>query len=112
MGGAALELNISVTFRHTDPTDALRAYAEEKLSNCLKKYISGSADARVVLSVEKRDQVAEIILHAKNHNTTLKATTADLYSAIDKLTDMLEAQLRKQKERLISAKHQSPEPIA
>ncbi len=112
MGGVALELNISVTFRHTDPTDALRAYAEEKLSNCLRKYVGGSADARVILSVEKRDQVAEIVLHAKNHNLTLKATTADLYSAIDKLSDMLEGQLRKQKERIISSKHQAPEPIA
>lgn len=62
-------------------------------------------DAQIVLLVEKRDHVAEVIVHSKGHDVTAKATTGDLYSAIDKVVDTIDGQLRKQKERQIDSKH-------
>jgi len=93
------EINVSVTFRHTEPTDALKSYVEEKLNHYLHKYIHHPTDVHVILSVEKRDHMAEAILHSKNYDLRAKATTEDLYSAIDKLVDNISAQLRKQKEK-------------
>ncbi len=103
-----LDLNISVTFRHTESTPALKSYAQEKVTHCLKKYVSGGAEVQVILSVEKRDHTAEVNVHSKVYNLSGKASTSDLYAAIDKVIDTLDAQLRKQKDRLVTAKHQTP----
>ena len=102
------DINISVTFRHTESTPALKQYATEKLLHRLQKYISVHAEAQVILSVEKRDHTAEVILHSKDFDVTCKGVTEDLYSAIDKVLDTVEAQIRKQKDRLRDHKHQSP----
>lgn len=96
-------LNIAVTFRHTESTEALKQYANEKLTNCVKKYASHPADVNIVLSVEKRDHIAEVQLHTKGFDATARAVHADLYAAIDKVADNLDAQLRKQKERAIDS---------
>jgi putative sigma-54 modulation protein len=102
-------INISVTFRHTDPTEALKSYADEKIGACLQKYLSHPADVNVVLLVEKRDHVAEVIVHSKGHDVTAKAVNVDLYAAIDKVVDLVDAQVRKQKDRIVKNKHQ-PKP--
>lgn len=98
--------NVSVTFRHTEPTEALKQYALEKISGCLEKFHLHNVGARVVLSVEKRDHSAEIVLQSGHYDIALKSSTEDLYSAIDKLHDTLLGQLRKQKDKA-AAKHQS-----
>ena len=92
-------MKVSVTFRHTEPTDALKRYAEEKIHR-LGKYFSQPLDAHVVLSVESKErQSAEVELHA--HGTMIhgKEQTEDLYSAIDLVTDNLKRQVRKQKDK-------------
>ena len=101
------ELNIAVTFRHTEPTDAIKRHAEEKLAHALTKYIHHESDVRIILSVEKRNHSAEIILKSKNHDLTVKATTEDLYSAIDRVVEIATTQLRKQKERITDHKVQA-----
>lgn len=94
--------NISVTFRHTDSTDALKSYAQDKVTQTLKKYVHNqSADVRVILSVEKRDHVVEVVVQSKGHDVSAKATQEDLYAAIDKVVDVLAKQLRRQKEKSV-----------
>ena len=97
-------INVSVTFRHTDSTEALKSYATEKIVNCLEKYIISATDVHVILSVEKRDHIAEARISSKRFDITAKATTEDLYSAIDKVVDNVTVQLRKQKERRVNHK--------
>ena len=97
---------VTVTFRHTDPTDALKAYAIEKLSHVLAKYhVDLSAEIEVILSVEKRDHQVEVNSRSMGFDVHVKAITEDLYSDIDKVVDTLESQLRKQKDKLITKKH-------
>jgi len=100
------KINIAVTFRHTEPTEALKKHAEDKLNHCLKKYLHQDTEAHVILSVEKRDHTAEIVLKSKNHDLSSKATTSDLYSAIDRLVEIVNTQLRKQKEKITEHKVQ------
>ena len=95
-GGAPLQ--ITVTYRHVDPTPALRAYAEEKLER-VKKYLRQPADAHVILSVEKERHVAEITLKADHVAMFAQEETHDLYSAIDLALDKLEHQAQKLKTR-------------
>lgn len=102
------EINVSVTFRNTEPTEALKQYATDKLKHCIHKYVSQEAEVHVILLVEKRDHTAEVRVLSKNYDADAKATTSDLYSAIDKVVDTIHTLLRKQKERLKSAKHNLP----
>ena len=98
-------VNVAVTFRHTESTPALKSYAIEKITHCVQKYVSHDTEAQVILSVEKRDHSAEANIHSKDYNVSCKAVTGDLYSAIDKVVDTVEGQLRKQKDRLKDHKH-------
>lgn len=99
MSREEINLNIAITFRHTHSSEALKTHANEKLSNVLKKYFIGTTDASVVLSVEKRDHVAEIHVHSKGTHITAKESTSDLYSSIDKAVGVIETQARKIKDK-------------
>lgn len=101
------EIEISVTFRHTESTPALKSYAEEKITHCLQKYVNHDTTVQIILSVEKTDHIAEAKIHSKVYDIFGKGITHDLYSAIDKLIDNIDTQLRKQKERLSNHKHQN-----
>ena len=94
-----INLNFNVTFRHTESTPALKTYAIDKVDHCVRKYLTHDGDIKVILAVEKRDHSVEVVLHSKGHEATATASTHDLYSAVDKVVDALEAQLRKQKDK-------------
>ncbi len=98
------EMNISVTFRGTEATPAIKKYAMEKLSAGLTKYLTGDVRVQIVLSVNKRFQTAEVKVHSPEYEVTGKEATDSLYSAIDKVVDNLIGQLRRQKERIKSHK--------
>ena len=91
-------MQILVTFRHVDPTSALKAYAEEKLER-VKKYLRRPIDAHVILSVSKERHVAEITLKADHVTMFAQETTHDLYSAIDLALDKLEHQAQRLHEK-------------
>lgn len=93
-------ININVTFKNTDSTEALKTYATEKMSNCLKKFVHRNTDANVILKVEKTRQIAEVTFHTDGHDFFAKEESVDLYASIDALVDSLTHQLRKHKERL------------
>jgi putative sigma-54 modulation protein len=99
-------MEITVTFRHVDPTPALRAYAEEKLGR-VKKYLRRPVDAHVILSVAKERHVAEITLKADHVTMFAQEETHDLYSAIDLALDKLEHQAQKLKAKRQSHKGRS-----
>lgn len=92
-------MEITVTFRHVDPTPALRAYAEDKLHRVVKKYLHRPGNAHVILEVAKDRHIAEITLQADHESLSAKEVTHDLYSAIDLVIDKLEHQARKLKEK-------------
>lgn len=93
-------LSISTTFRNMDSSDAIRTYAEEKLSKSLLKFIHQDTSAHVILKVEKHRHVAEIALNWRGKEVAAKEESDDLYKAIDLLVDSLSQQLRKLKEKL------------
>ncbi len=97
-------MQINVTFRHTDPSEALRSYAEEKLLR-LKKYMEEPIEANIVLQVEKFRHIAEVSLDSNGMRINATEETNDMYSAIDMVVDKLEAQIKKQKEK---QRHRKP----
>ena len=99
-------MRISVTFRHMEPTEDFRKYAEEKIGR-LKKYLYNPADAKVVLTVEKHRNIAEVVVNADKTTIKGKETTDDMYKAIDTVTDKIEKQIKKHKGKLIKHKGDS-----
>ena len=88
-------MQINVTFRHVDPTPALKAHAEEKLDRMVKKHLRRPVDAHVILSVSKERHAAEITLQADHVTMFAKEETSDLYAAIDLAVGKLEHQAQK-----------------
>src|SRR3989442_1074770 len=81
-------MQITVTFRHVDPTPPLKAYAEEKLQR-VRKYLRRPVDAHVILSVSKERHVAGITLKADHATMFAAEETHDLYSPIDLVSEEL-----------------------
>ncbi len=96
-------MQINVTFRHMEATDALRDHAEKRVRR-VAKYVHRPIDAHVILSVVKRRHIAEVVLNADRTTMTAKEETGDLYSAIDLASDKLEHRARKHTEKITSHK--------
>ncbi|MFN8544169.1 MAG: ribosome-associated translation inhibitor RaiA [Candidatus Binatia bacterium] len=92
-------MQITVTFRHVEPTPALRTHAEEKLGRVIRKYLRRPGDAHVILEVAKERHLAEITLQADHVTMFAKEETHDLYAAIDLAVAKLEHQAQKLKAR-------------
>ena len=93
-------MQITVTFRHMESSDAVRSYVEEKLAR-VKKYIDEPIDAQVVLSVQKKiNHRAEVTMVAKGLTMKSVEEKDDMYAAIDLMVDKIERQLKKYKEKL------------
>ncbi len=87
-------MDITVTFRHTDPIESLKSYAEEKVSK-IKKYLDAPMEADIVLSVEKFRHQADVALSVNGTRIKGVEETGDMYSAIDQVIDKIEKQVKK-----------------
>lgn len=102
-------MEIVVTFRHIEPTESLRLYAEEKLSK-LKKYLDTPIEAHVVLEVEKFRHIADVTLNADGTRIKAAEETGDLYSAIDQVVDKIEAQLKRHRSKIREKRPENAKP--
>ena len=87
-------MKISVTFRSAEGENWQKEYVEERLKK-LKKYIDNPVDARVILSVEKFRNTAEINLMANGLNINSREEEKDMHMAIDNAIEKIERQLKK-----------------
>jgi len=99
-------MRISVTFRHMEPTDAIKDYVVKKL-NKVNRYLDEPIEATVVLSLEKYRNIAEVTLSAGRNVINCTESTDDIYSAVDKTLDKLERQIKKQKQKVRSKKNRT-----
>lgn len=90
--------NISVTFRHIDPSQPLKDYVSEKLGK-IQKILDDPYEAHVTLSVEKYRHIAEVFLTARGITIKAFESTDNLYSAIDLVADKVERQTKKYREK-------------
>ncbi len=97
-------MQLSISGRHIDVTDALKDYVTNKLTK-LERHYDHITNTHVVLSVDKLDQRAEATAHVSGAELFADAVAKDLYAAIDMLVDKLDRQVIKHKEKLIK-RHQ------
>ncbi|HPS93237.1 MAG TPA: ribosome-associated translation inhibitor RaiA [Deltaproteobacteria bacterium] len=96
-------MQTDITFKNLDSSDALKDYAIKRLSK-IDKYIERTAEAHVVLSVEKRRHKADVTLTADGTVINAVEITEDLYAAIDMVMDKLERQFKKHKQKIQGGK--------
>ena len=86
-------MNIAITFRQMEATEAMRGYATDKVSK-LQKFLRQPMKGHVTLSLEKRIHTAEVDVHAGNEHYHATEKSEDMYASIDKVIDKLERQIR------------------
>lgn len=103
-------MQVSVTFKNLDSSDALRSYVQKKLDR-IDKLLDNPAEANVVFSVEKIRHTAEINLAGDRLNIHAKEESESMYSSIDMVVDKLKKQLHKNREKLRQRRTHSKDSI-
>jgi len=102
-------VQISVTGRHMDITDAIRDYTYDKLQQALAEFPRVDS-VHVILDVEKYRHVAEVVIHAPNHILVeAREVSDDMYVSIDGATEKGARQLRKHWDKM--SDHKSREKL-
>ena len=93
-------MQIEITFKQMEQSDALRDYTVEKLEKVLKPLVE-PISAQAVLLVEKYRHVVKITVHANGIVIKGKEETNDMYSSIDLVMDKLDRQVKKFRDRIV-----------
>ena len=96
-------MKIIVSGKQLKITDAIKNYTEEKISKIFK-YTDAITEVDVVLTVEQKKSEGEVhkadgLVYASGTKIKIEARDTDLYAAIDELSERLERQVRKYKEK-------------
>ena len=93
-------MQFAVTIRHMEPTDALKAYARERMER-VKKYLPDPIACHVVLSTERHNHRIDVSFQLHNGLSIAgHETTENMYSSIDLCIAKIERQVRKYKGKL------------
>ncbi|HCX87696.1 MAG TPA: ribosome-associated translation inhibitor RaiA [Gammaproteobacteria bacterium] len=98
-------MDVIVTGQHLEISDTLRDHVNQKISRVTRHY-DHVTSAHVVLHVEKTEHLAEVTVHIPGHRIHAAGHATDMYAAIDAMTDKLDRQITRHKER-IADHHQS-----
>ena len=96
-------MQISVTFRQLEPSEALKNYVSERLSK-FKRYLDGPVEAHVVLGLEKFRHLADVTIDSNGKIIKGREENADMYAAIDLVMDKMDMQLKKLRDKLRDVK--------
>ena len=106
-------MQLKLTARHDDPSDATREYAEAKLSK-LDRRLHDLTLVEVTFSRERNpsiadDHVVEAVVHTKGPNLVARESATTYEAAIDRLLDKLQRQVARYREkRTVETRRRSP----
>lgn len=86
-------MNVSITFRHMDASEAIKKHATAKLGK-LQKFLRQPMTAKVTISVDKLKHVAEARISSGGAHLEAKESSDDMYTSIDRMIDKLDRQIR------------------
>lgn len=87
------------TFRHLDPTDALKDHAMVKMEK-LDNYLIKPTSVKVTFSMDKSRHHCEIAIVDTGKEYIGSESTQDMYLSIDRVVEKLVSQLKKHKEKV------------
>jgi putative sigma-54 modulation protein len=86
-------MNISITFRQMDTSDAIKQYATDKVAK-LQRFLRRPMTAKVTVSLDRRKHVVEARISSGSEHLEAHEVTDDMYASIDQVMDKLERQIR------------------
>jgi len=92
-------MNFIVSGKNIEITEALRNRIEKKLGK-LDKFFNPDTDVYVTMSVEKSRHIVEVTIPFNGVVLRAEEASDDMYTSIDKIIDVLEGQIRRNKTRL------------
>src|SRR3954449_4854590 len=93
-------MQFAVTFRHMEPTEALKSYARERMER-VRKYLTDPISCHVVLSTERHNHRIDVTFQLHNGLAVSgHEITENMYSSIDLCIAKIERQVRKYKGKL------------
>lgn len=101
-------MDITVTGKHMEITDAIRQYASEKASRLPRYYDRVHAVEIVAEQPDSHSFGVEFIVHVDGHEHFIaRGKNVDLYACIDETSDKIERQLTDHKQKLRNRKHRT-----
>ncbi|WP_430461379.1 ribosome hibernation-promoting factor, HPF/YfiA family [Thalassolituus sp. LLYu03] len=97
-------MKINISGHHVEVTESLQSYVEEKLAK-LERHFDNITTGQVTLTVVKERMTAEATIHVAGADMHAKAEDDDMYKAIDDMTDKLDRQVLKHKEKTVARLH-------
>ena len=97
-------MKFEYTGRHVEVSPAIRRHVEDHFKKLDHIFNDTSASTHVIIDVEKNRQIAEIIVHRRDHTLTAKDTNADMYMALTRAIGKIEKQALKLKKKIIDRK--------
>ena len=91
-------MQMTISGHHLEITDPMRDYITTKFSK-VERHYEQITSITVILTVEKLIQKAEATVHVSGGDLFALAEHEDMYAAIDALSDKLDRQLIKYKEK-------------
>ena len=94
-------MKFNIHGKKIDVTESIKSYIEEKIGR-LDKYFENpdNVTATALIKLRGKDQVVEITINANKFILRGEESHKDLYASIDKVSDKIERQIRKNKTRL------------
>jgi len=104
-------MQLKLTARHDNPTDATRRYAEAKLSK-LDRRLHDLTLVEVTFSRERNPSIAndhtvDAVVHAKGPDIVARESAPTYEAAIDKLLDKLQRQIERYRDKRTVEKRRS-----
>lgn len=92
-------MQINITGHHVELTESMHDYVMTKMEK-IERHFDNITNVQVTLSVEKQRQKAEVEMHVSGAQIHATHEHEDMYAAIDGVTDKLDRQVIKHKEKL------------
>ncbi|MFZ1325046.1 MAG: ribosome-associated translation inhibitor RaiA [Candidatus Contendobacter sp.] len=92
-------MQIKLSGHHVEITPALQDYVRDKLER-IERHFDNVTSIQVILSTEKLQQKAEATVHVAGNDIHADAVEEGLYAAIDVLSDKIDRQIKKHKEKM------------
>ncbi|MCX7749386.1 MAG: ribosome-associated translation inhibitor RaiA [Clostridia bacterium] len=88
-----------ISGRNIEVTEALKDKVKKKIGR-LEKFFNPGTEVHVTMSVQKARQIIEVTIPINGGVIRAEESNVDMYTSIDKVCDILERQIRRNKTRL------------
>jgi len=95
-----------VSGKNIEVTEALREKVIKKIGG-LERFFHPNTEVHATLSVQKTRQIIEVTISSNGVFLRAEESNEDMYAAIDKVVDVIERQIRKNKTRLEKRLHEA-----